>query len=274
MQWIVIGECWRYQAETVHYSQPWLGLSTRTRATNISTRETASLGSLPRSGSKPRDTRTTVRDSGGSMTISTICPAGRNIIQVTTSPVSWLTDNSCSWGGRNWLDLTRGTDCTEAFETYHVSTVPHTLLKKFWVKKAPTPRRYRFTFHHDGFFKTLQRKAYKILKETGTGPDWSSSLIQDFLTFSFLLSFIALCFKPSFGYAFIAGQCRLFEGWNQCQCRHLLGDVEQQWPQLVPPRRQAQQVEEILLWSLLGRSPGVAGEWDRGERWGDDLSTY
>ena len=47
----------------------------------------------------------------------------------------------------------------------------------------------RFTFKSDGFYKTLQRKAAKILKETGTGPDWSSSIFQDFLTLSFLICF-------------------------------------------------------------------------------------
>ena len=86
--------------------------------------------------------------------------------------------------------------------------VPQSTLNKFWVRKATTPRRYRFTFYPEGFFKTLQRKAAKVLKETGTGPDWSSSLLQDFLTFSFLLSFLALCFKPTFGLALAAGESR------------------------------------------------------------------
>ena len=86
--------------------------------------------------------------------------------------------------------------------------VPQSTLNKFWVRKATTTRRYRFTFYPEGFFKTLQRKAAKILKETGTGPDWSSSLLQDFLTFSFLLSFLALCFKPTFGLALAAGESR------------------------------------------------------------------
>ena len=114
-------------------------------------------------------------------------------------------------GGRNWLDLTRGTDCTEAFETFHVFGVPQSTLSKFWVRKATTPRRYRFTFYPDGFFKTLQRKAAKILKETGTGPDWSSSLLQDFLTFSFLSCFLILCFQPTFGLALATGKSRFSE---------------------------------------------------------------
>jgi len=132
-------------------------------------------------------------------------------------------------GGRNWLDLTRGTDCTEAFETYHVFGVSESLLKKFWVRKATTKRRYRFTFNHDGFFKTLQRRGAKILKENGgTGPDWSSSLTQDFLTFSFLLCFAYLCIFPSFTNAVIAG---LFLGMSNNSCHNWfhLGDKHAGW---------------------------------------------
>ena len=49
-----------------------------------------------------------------------------------------------SIGGRDWLVLTKGTDCTEAFETFHVFGVSNALLQKFWVKKANSPRRYRY----------------------------------------------------------------------------------------------------------------------------------
>lgn len=109
-------------------------------------------------------------------------------------------------GGKSWLDLTKGTDCTEAFETYHVFEVSEAILKKFWVRKAATPRRYRFTFHKDGFYKTLQRRGAEILKKTGTGPDWSSSITQDLLTLSFLLSFALLCLYPTFTNAFLTGE--------------------------------------------------------------------
>ena len=34
------------------------------------------------------------------------------------------------------MDLTKGTDCTEAFETFHVFGVHDATLNKFWVKKA------------------------------------------------------------------------------------------------------------------------------------------
>ena len=46
-------------------------------------------------------------------------------------------------GGKDWLLLTKGTDCTEAFESFHVFGVSQSILTKFWVKKAKSPRRYR-----------------------------------------------------------------------------------------------------------------------------------
>ena len=67
---------------------------------------------------------------------------------------------------------------------------------------------FRFTFKSDGFYKTLQRKAAKILKETGTGPDWSSSIFQDFLTLSFLICFVYLCYYPLLTTAVITGEQR------------------------------------------------------------------
>eukprot|EP00092_Neocalanus_flemingeri_P028442 GFUD01030884.1.p1 GENE.GFUD01030884.1~~GFUD01030884.1.p1 ORF type:complete len:449 (+),score=81.39 GFUD01030884.1:29-1348(+) len=107
-------------------------------------------------------------------------------------------------GGKDWIALTKGTDCTEAFETFHVFGVSNALLQKFWVKKANGPRRYRFTFNEDGFFKTLQRRAAKVLKKVGTGPDWLSTITQDFLAGSFLLCFVLLCYSPTYPIAFLA----------------------------------------------------------------------
>ena len=40
----------------------------------------------------------------------------------------------------------------------------------------------RHTFLETGFYKTLQRRAEKVLRLTGTGPDWRSKLVQDTLT--------------------------------------------------------------------------------------------
>jgi len=107
-------------------------------------------------------------------------------------------------GGKEWISLTKGTDCTEAYETFHVFGVSRALLQKFWVKKAKTPRRYRFTFHEEGFYKTLQRKAAKVLKEVGTGPDFLSAFTQDLLALGFFVCFALLCFFPTYKNALLA----------------------------------------------------------------------
>ena len=191
---------------------------------NISTTEMFLFGNLQPSGWKPRELMMSVKGSGGFMMIFMTWLVGKNTIQVKYIFDEFLYCQIWFLGGRNWLDLTRGTDCTEAFETYHVFGVSESLLKKFWVKKATTPRRYRcficivwrlllfialpfrFTFHPDGFYKTLQRKGARILKETGVGPDWSSSVFQDLLTLSFLVCFAVLCQNPTIINAFITGK--------------------------------------------------------------------
>ena len=84
----------------------------------------------------------TVKACGVSMMISMICLVGRKIILVGVKLFCRIIHPLFS-GGKDWITLTKGTDCTEAFETFHVFGVSSGLLQKFWVKKAETPRRYR-----------------------------------------------------------------------------------------------------------------------------------
>ena len=89
----------------------------------------------------------TVKDCGAYMMIYMIWQIGRKIILVCLD-VFFSIHYMIILGGRNWLVLTKGTDCTEAFETFHVFGVSSTVLQKFWVKKANTPRRYRYVIHN------------------------------------------------------------------------------------------------------------------------------
>lgn len=68
-------------------------------------------------------------------------------------------------GGSQWLNLTKGTDITEAFEVHHLSDLPETILKKYYVRKASTKRNNPFTFKDDGFYRTLKREFIKDLKK-------------------------------------------------------------------------------------------------------------
>jgi len=80
-------------------------------------------------------------------------------------------------GGKDWLELTRGTDITEAFETSHVANVNkvEVILSKHFVKKASTPRNSPYTFNEHGFYKVLKRRVapvfqvlgFKLVKTTG-----------------------------------------------------------------------------------------------------------
>ena len=100
-------------------------------------------------------------------------------------------------GGRSWIELTKGTDITEAFETMHVQDISPALLDKYKVKPAVGARNYRYTFKEDGFYKSLKRKVQPILKQSGTGPSFKSKLIQDMLATGFLCLFLTLCNFPS-----------------------------------------------------------------------------
>lgn len=61
-------------------------------------------------------------------------------------------------GGPLWLQQTKGTDITEAFETHHIRGVPPDLLEKYKVRKAARPRNYTLTLNENGFYRTLKRR--------------------------------------------------------------------------------------------------------------------
>ena len=83
-------------------------------------------------------------------------------------------------GGTQWIELTKGTDITEAFEVSHLfgEAQGASMLKKFYVCDSLNPKTSKFTFHTDGFYKTLKRKVMPILKKEGTGPNNDILFIQ------------------------------------------------------------------------------------------------
>ncbi|XP_069167234.1 cytochrome b5-related protein isoform X2 [Procambarus clarkii] len=108
-------------------------------------------------------------------------------------------------GGKDWLLVTKGTDITEAFESSHINTVAESILPKYYVKDISTPRNSPFTFHEDGFYKTLKRKVQPILKKVGKGPTWTMVLMQDALVLTFILLTVAACLTHSYTLAVFAG---------------------------------------------------------------------
>ena len=70
-------------------------------------------------------------------------------------------------GGKFFIESTEGTDITEAFESGHVvdSGKVEAVLQKYLVRVAETPRNSDFTFHENGFYRTLKRRVTPILKK-------------------------------------------------------------------------------------------------------------
>lgn len=77
-------------------------------------------------------------------------------------------------GGRPWLELTRGTDATAAFEAHHLDGPRvEAVLQQYYVRDVVEGEfEYgdRFTYAEDGFWRTLRRRVLEHLrKEAGPG---------------------------------------------------------------------------------------------------------
>eukprot|EP00929_Paragymnodinium_shiwhaense_P065312 TRINITY_DN32755_c0_g1_i1.p1 TRINITY_DN32755_c0_g1~~TRINITY_DN32755_c0_g1_i1.p1 ORF type:complete len:543 (-),score=53.83 TRINITY_DN32755_c0_g1_i1:489-2117(-) len=76
-------------------------------------------------------------------------------------------------GGREWLELMRGTDATQAFEAYHFDGPKvEKVLARYYVRDAHDGEFAfgdRFTYHESGFWRTLRRRCLEKLK-SAEGP--------------------------------------------------------------------------------------------------------
>lgn len=73
-------------------------------------------------------------------------------------------------GGAFWLEATRGTDITEAFEAHHLTSLPSQMLTKYAIRPATTKRNCRLTFDKNGFYLTLKRRVMNILATLDQSP--------------------------------------------------------------------------------------------------------
>ncbi|XP_068631090.1 cytochrome b5-related protein-like [Battus philenor] len=96
-------------------------------------------------------------------------------------------------GGAEWLELTKGTDITEAFESHHLNPAVNKVLEKYYIKKAQTPRNSPFTFKDDGFFRTLKRSVWAELQNVPKHVNKRTDRIIDGLFFVFLLTCALSC---------------------------------------------------------------------------------
>lgn len=68
----------------------------------------------------------------------------------------------------------QGTDVTDQFETFHLSTKASSILPKYYVRDATKPRNYKLTYDENGFYKTLKKRVVAKLKDVDTAPmGWS-----------------------------------------------------------------------------------------------------
>lgn len=80
-------------------------------------------------------------------------------------------------GGREWLQLTKGTDITESFEVHHIYMARvETVLAKFYVRDAKAPRNVRLTFHETGFYRTLKRRIGEKLLTIDRRPEFHTKV--------------------------------------------------------------------------------------------------
>ncbi|KAK7067347.1 hypothetical protein SK128_010311 [Halocaridina rubra] len=119
-------------------------------------------------------------------------------------------------GGKDWIECTKGTDITEAFETSHFTSSPEKILDKYYVQDIAIPRNSPYTFHEDGFYKKLKRKALPILQKSGRGPSFEMLLIQDGLIVTFIILFFITAWLQSYILAVLTGIILALE----CSCAH------------------------------------------------------
>jgi len=97
-------------------------------------------------------------------------------------------------GGRFWLEVTRGTDCTDAFEVHHINmTRALSVLGRFAVGHQPKQlvgATASYVWSDQGFYRTTRRKVREVLRERGvaTGP----TNLMKFLTCVAVLLFAVL----------------------------------------------------------------------------------
>ncbi|XP_054290732.1 cytochrome b5-related protein-like isoform X2 [Macrosteles quadrilineatus] len=108
-------------------------------------------------------------------------------------------------GGAQWLQDTKGTDITEAFESHHLSPLATKILPNFYVRKANAPRNSPFTFKDDGFFRMMKSRVYEKLKHVPPGPSRHSKMLLDSLATSTIVLSVLAALYQSFLLGFVAG---------------------------------------------------------------------
>lgn len=97
-------------------------------------------------------------------------------------------------GGSEWIQLTKGTDITELFESHHLTDKAPRVLSKYYIRDAVSPRSVPLTFEPNGFYHTFKKRAVEALKDVDFhNSSVKSNIIADLLvTTSIVLSLLAV----------------------------------------------------------------------------------
>ena len=121
-------------------------------------------------------------------------------------------------GGREWLLITQGTECTGAFETHHLDIEKaNKWLAPYYVKDSPALGTARSEFDWspmvDGrpnFYVTLRAKVLHYLKSTYGEKGWKNPhgrmhVLSAIALSLFMAAFVHLLMRPSYMSAILAG---------------------------------------------------------------------
>jgi hypothetical protein len=108
-------------------------------------------------------------------------------------------------GGADWLEVTKGIDITEQFETHHIRDVAEKLLPKFYVRDAELPRNYKITFDKDDFYLTLKRRVASKLETLDSVAVLYSIFYCDLMFGLTVWLSILSAYKNDFKIAMLAG---------------------------------------------------------------------
>ncbi|XP_011192500.1 cytochrome b5-related protein [Zeugodacus cucurbitae] len=108
-------------------------------------------------------------------------------------------------GGSFWLEWTKGTDITEAFESHHISKKPEDMLAKFHVRSTSTQRNYKISLHDNGFYRVLKSRVRDKLKNVDRSPERRSDLIHFGLLLSTTVFALACSYTGYITLALLAG---------------------------------------------------------------------
>lgn len=111
-------------------------------------------------------------------------------------------------GGKFWIEMTKGTDITELYESSHPNIEKANLLLKKYFKCSVNKENKRntsiLTFEPNGFYCTLRKKVWEVLKNNnGTKPTNEICDFHDFLLITFLI-YVTTMLIPNFDNHWIA----------------------------------------------------------------------